>query len=206
MKQKHFIDSHKAITFLAILLLMGIYNQWGNSTAWVYLALHGTYGFLWVLKSRIFPDKSWDQKTGMGYALVILGGLTLYWITPWLITSRNIQAPPWWLGICISMNIFGVFFHYTSDMQKHTSLSRSPGQLITDGMMAKVRNLNYFGEFLIYLGFGLLAMHWLPIVIVFAYVFVIWVPNMRKKDYSLSRYPEFEAYRNRSKFFIPFLW
>lgn len=34
---------------------------------------------------------------------------------------------------------------------------------------------------------------------------VIWIPNMRKEDRSLARYPEFEAYRNRTKLFIPFL-
>jgi hypothetical protein len=33
----------------------------------------------------------------------------------------------------------------------------------------------------------------------------IWIPNMRKEDRSLARYPEFEAYRNRTKLFTPFL-
>jgi hypothetical protein len=32
-----------------------------------------------------------------------------------------------------------------------------------------------------------------------------WPPNMRRKDRSLSRYPEFEAYRQRTKLFIPFV-
>jgi len=27
--------------------------------------------FLWVLKSRIFPDSSWEEKTGLAYGLVI---------------------------------------------------------------------------------------------------------------------------------------
>ncbi len=206
MKQKHFIDFHKSITFMAVLIMIAVYDQWENTTAWVYLALHGTYGILWVLKSRIFPDKTWEQKTGWGYALYILAGLSLYWIAPWLITSRGVQAPPWYLALCISMNIFGVFFHYGADMQKYTTLKLAPGKLIQDGLMHRVRNMNYFGELLIYLGFGLLAMHWLPLAVIGAYLVIIWLPNMRRKDQSLNRYPEFAAYQQRSKKFIPFLW
>ena len=39
MRQKHFIDSHKAVTGLFVLLLMASYDQWHNPTAWIYLAL-----------------------------------------------------------------------------------------------------------------------------------------------------------------------
>ena len=145
MKQKPFIDSHKAVTCIAVLILMAVYRQWDNATAWVYLALHGTYGVLWVLKSRIFPDKSWEQETGLGYGLVIWGGLTLYWVAPWLLTSRAVQAPPWYLGTCVSLYAFGVFLHFAADMQKHTSLKLRPGCLITDGMFALCRNPNYLG-------------------------------------------------------------
>jgi steroid 5-alpha reductase family enzyme len=206
MKQKHFIDTHKGATSVAILMMMAVYNQWENSTAWVYLALHGTYGILWVLKSSVFPDKTWERKTGWGYGLYIWAGLTLYWIAPWILTSKGVQAPPWFLGLCISLYILGIFLHFTTDMQKHTHLKLKPENLITDGMMARSRNLNYFGELLIYLGFGLLAMHWAPIVVLALYVVIIWVPNMRRKDQSLARYPEFEDYQRWCKFFVPFLF
>lgn len=59
---------------------------------------------------------------------------------------------------------------------------------------------------LVYLGFGLLAMHWLPILILCAFLVFVWIPNMLWKDKSLSRYIEFEAYKQRSKLFTPFLW
>lgn len=206
MKQKHFIDTHKGATSVAILMMMAVYNQWENSTAWVYLALHGTYGILWVLKSSVFPDKTWERKTGWGYGLYIWAGLTLYWIAPWILTSKGVQAPPWFLGLCISLYILGIFLHFTTDMQKHTHLKLKPENLITDGMMARSRNLNYFGELLIYLGFGLLTMHWAPIVVLALYIVIIWVPNMRRKDQSLARYPEFEDYQRWSKFFVPFLF
>jgi protein-S-isoprenylcysteine O-methyltransferase Ste14 len=206
MKQKNFIDSHKGITFLAILLMMAYFNQWQNPTAWVYLALHGTYGILWVLKSRIFPDKHWESDRGLGYGLVILAGLSLYWIAPYLITSRDAQAPAWLLGLAVCLYTLGIFLHFAADMQKYIELKYNPGQLVTDGLLSRTRNINYFGELLIYLGFGLLAMHWLPILVILLYIAVLWFPNMLKKDRSLARYPEFAAYKRKSMLFIPFLF
>ncbi|MCK4725423.1 MAG: DUF1295 domain-containing protein [Anaerolineales bacterium] len=205
MKQKFFIDTNKAVTGLIVFVMIVIYNQWGNTTAWVYLAVHGTYGFLWVLKSQIFPDKQWEERTSWAYGAVIWLGLSLYWVTPWIITSQSVQDASWYLAICISIYTLGVFLHFTSDMQKYTSLKLNPERLITTGLMARTRNINYFGELLIYGSFALLARHWLPSAILMAWVLFIWVPNMLKKDHSLSRYPDFKAYKERTKLFIPFL-
>jgi steroid 5-alpha reductase family enzyme len=206
MKQKHFIDLQKGFTPLFILILIALYDQWQNPTAWVYLALHGTYGLLWVLKSRFFPDRSWEQATSLAYGLVIWAGLSLYWVAPWLLVSRNVRAPGWYLGLCVALTAFGVFFHFSSDMQKYAILHQQSPRLITEGLFSLSRNINYFGELLIYLGFGLLAMHWLPIVILLAWVIFVWLPNMRRKDRSLARYPGFEAYKQRTRLFIPFIF
>lgn len=206
MKQKHFIDSHKAVTFLVILGLMAWFKQWDNPTAWVYLALHGTYGVLWLLKSRVFPDKQWEEDKGLFYGLYIWAGLSLYWIAPFIISSQNVKAPAWLLGLSVSMYTFGIFLHYAADMQKHVQLKYNPGQLIDDGLLARVRNINYFGELLIYLGFGILALHWIPLAVIALYLAIIWFPNMLKKDKSLARYPGFAEYKRKSKLFVPFLF
>ena len=203
MKQRHFIDSHKGVTGLAVLLLMGIYDQWHSPTAWVYLALHGSYGILWVLKSRFFPDKQWEEETSLAYGVVIWLGLTLYWLAPWWLMSRGVMAPGWYLGLCISLYIGGVFCHFSADMQKYVHLQLQPGRLIQSGLWASCRNPNYFGELLIYLGFGLLALHWGPLIVLTLFIAGVWYPNMRKKDRSLARYPDFAAYQQRSKLFIP---
>ena len=212
MKQKHFIDIHKGLNSLFILFLMYYFDSWNNLIAWIYLALHGTYGYLWILKSKIFPDKQWENKTSIGYGLVIWAGLSLYWISPYIIITGNHMIPfniplyPVYIFFCISLFIFGVFLHFTSDMQKYISLKLNPGNLIQDGMFQKVRNTNYLGELLIYLGFTLLAIDWAPIIALFLFIAIIWIPNIIKKDKSLSRYPEFEKYKNRSYKFIPYIW
>ena len=212
MKQKHFIDIHKGLNSLFILFLMYYFDSWNNLIAWIYLALHGTYGYLWILKSKIFPDKQWENKTSIGYGLVIWAGLSLYWISPYIIITGNHMIPfniplyPVYIFFCISLFIFGVFLHFTSDMQKYISLKLNPGNLIQNGMFQKVRNTNYLGELLIYLGFTLLAIDWAPIIALFLFIAIIWIPNMIKKDKSLSRYPEFKNYKNKSYKFIPYIW
>src|SRR5689334_18822562 len=118
MRQKDFIDSHKGATAPYILFLIYYYNAWDNPLSWIYLALHGTYGILWVLKSRFFGDMQWEQRCSLPFGLLVWGYLSLYWISPWLIASGRASMPPaWYLGLCIALYSFGVFFHFVSDMQ-----------------------------------------------------------------------------------------
>ena len=203
MKQKFFIDTHKAATFFFVLGIMAVYQRWDLNAAWIYLALHGGYGFLWVLKSRIFPDSSWEQPCKLSYGLAIWGGLSLYWVAPWLLISRGVEAPGWHLALCVFLYIFGVFFHFSADMQKYTGLRLRPGELIDYGFLARLRNTNYFGELLIYLAFALLAMHWLPLIVLLIWIALVWLPRMRRKDAVLATLPGFEQYRQRSWLFIP---
>jgi protein-S-isoprenylcysteine O-methyltransferase Ste14 len=186
--------------------LIAVYGAWDNAIAWLYLAMHGTYGLLWLIKSRLFADRSWEREVSLGEGLATWLFLTLYWVAPWLIVSGNGGDPePWFIGLCVAMYSFGVFLHFASDMQKHLYLRWRPGTLITDGLWGVVRNPNYLGELLIYLGFGLLAVSWIPVAILAFVVAAYWYPNMRRKDRSLSRYPQFADYKARTKLWIPYI-
>ena len=211
-KQKYFIDFHKGITPIFIIALISCFNQWNNFIALIYLALHGTYGILWITKSYIYPDKQWESKTGILYGLFIWAGLSLYWISPYLITTNQhvlpiINNPPYiYYSICIVIYIVGIFLHFTSDMQKFIHLKLNPGHLITDHMFKKIRNTNYLGEFFIYSGFTLIACDWLPLLALFLFIIIIWIPNMIKKDKSLSKYDDFKEYKNNTNRLFPFLY
>ena len=102
--------------------------------------------------------------------------------------------------------VFGVFLHFTSDMQKFTQLKINPGQLINNGLFKKCRNINYFGELLIYSSFALLSILPIPFVVLFLFIVFVWAPNMTRKDKSLSKYDNFEDYKKDSKLFIPFIY
>ena len=212
MKYKFYIDTHKGATFFYILSLIYYYNAFDNIFALVYLVLHGSYGIFWVLKSKIFPDKTWEVKVPLYYGFIIWFGLSLYWIAPWIIISEtfynidNIANKNLIIVSSILLYVFGVFLHFTSDMQKFTQLKINPGQLINNGLFRKCRNINYFGELLIYCSFALLSMHPIPFVVLFLFIVFVWAPNMTRKDKSLSKYDNFEDYKKDSKLFIPFIY
>jgi len=206
MKHRFYIDTHKGVTPLVIVALIAAYGAWENPVAWIYLGMHGTYALLWLIKSLLFGDASWERKVRLRDGASTWVGMSAYWAAPWLIVSgHGGEPPPWLVGLCVAVYSVGVFLHFVSDMQKHLSLRFRPGTLITEGPWGVVRNPNYLGELLIYLGFGLLAASWIPVAIIAAIVAAYWYPNMRRKDKSLSRYPEFADYKARTKLWIPCL-
>ena len=158
---RHFINAHKILTPLVVVALMVYFDFWGV-LAWVYLALHGTYCVLWMIKEYTYRDRRFEQEihpvAGFIFVFCALGA---YWIAPFLIISREMTAPSWLIALAISITTLGVFYHYVSDAHKHAVLAIRKG-LITDGLFSRSRNPNYFGEMLIYFGFAILAQHWLP--------------------------------------------
>ncbi len=201
MKIKHAINLHKGLTAFVVLGMMFVYQNFAIAP-WIYLALHGTYGFLWLLKDRIYPDKQWEEEVSIPMGIGTFVVLFSYWVAPWLLIHSGVTVPVGAIAGAVFLNIFGVFLHYTSDAQKYYTLKYQKG-LISEGFFARCRNTNYLGEILIYGSFALLSWHWIPFAIVGAFVALIFVPNMRKKDQSLSRYPEFGAYRDRSGLILP---
>ncbi|MBK1989366.1 DUF1295 domain-containing protein [Sphaerospermopsis aphanizomenoides BCCUSP55] len=204
MKIKHPINFHKGLTFPFVLGLMVLYQNF-TIGAWVYLALHATYGFLWLLKDSIFPDKQWEQEIPTPQGIITFFLLGLYWVAPFILISSGNVPPLPLVAAAISLNIVGVFLHFVSDAQKYYTLKYKTG-LITEGFFARCRNTNYLGEVLIYLAFAMLAQHWLPFLILGLFIAMVFVPNMSKKDQSLSRYPEFVEYKENSGLLFPKLW
>ena len=91
-----------------------------------------------------------------------------------------------------------------ADAQKYYTLKYNKG-LITDGIHKYIRHPNYLGEMMLYGSFALMVMHWLPFVILALVWGFVFVPNMITKEKSLSRYPEWQAYKKRSGWILPYL-
>lgn len=74
-------------------------------------------------------------------------------------------------------------------------------------LFALSRNPNYFGELLIYLSFATCSMSVYPVLYLLCMMLVVWLPNMRKKDASLSRFgDDYEQYSRSTAKLVPFLW
>jgi protein-S-isoprenylcysteine O-methyltransferase Ste14 len=203
------VNFQKAGTFFFLGLLIWYY---GNSSmaAWVYLALHGGYGLVWIIKDVAFPDPSWQAKVTIGggiNAFVLVLGW--YWAFGWLLISGT-SAPDYplpdavWFCLCISLCIVGCTIMIAADAQKYFTLRERRG-LITDGMYRYIRHPNYLGEIMIYGSFALMVWHWLPAVVL-AWVWLgVFASNMVMKEASMSRYPEWAAYKKRSWWLLPYV-
>ena len=114
-------------------------------------------------------------------------------------------ADPVWLALCVSLCILGCVILTAADAQKFYTLRVRPG-LITDGMHRYIRHPNYLGEMLVYGSFAMVVWHWIPVVVLGWVWLGVFAVNMMMKEASLSRYPEWAAYRTRTRWLVPGLF
>ncbi len=203
------INFQKAGTFVFLGLLIWFYQN-DSMAAWIYLAMHGSYGLVWIIKDLAFPDPSWQKKITIAGGLVaFFGVLFWYWVIGWLLIS-GVAQPKYptldivWFCLCISLCILGSVIMMIADAQKYYTLKYKKG-LISDGIYKYIRHPNYLGEMMIYASFALMVMHWLAFVVLALVWGLVFLPNMIVKEKSLSRYPEWQEYKKRSSWILPYL-
>ncbi len=201
MKLNQIINLHKGLTPFVVLSLMAIYDNF-SIPAWIYLSLHGTYGILWLLKEKLFPDPYFKDE--MGFLTSITGFIFLgsYWVAPFILISSQKLIPNFIIAGCVSIYIIGVFLHFASDSQKYFTLKLKK-ELITEGFFKYSRNTNYLGEILIYLSFAILSMSIIPFIILIIFFTIVFYPRMIKKDKSLKKYEGFDEYKANSGLIFP---
>jgi len=200
------INLHKLLVIPVVALLMNGFNNY-TTAAWIYLALHGSYGLCWLLKHAAFRDPKWETKVtpaGAVFTFILLG---TYWVAPFLLISNALghtrTAPSnWYLAICISLFTLGVIIMLASDSQKYFSL-KAGKRLIQEGMFRHVRHPNYLGEMILYGALALLVRHWLPWLVLAYWWLGVFFVNMLMIESSLSRYPEWLAYKARTGMLLP---
>lgn len=203
------INFQKAGTFIFFGFLIWYYQN-DSIAAWVYLAMHGSYGLVWIIKDLTFPDPSWQKKiTFAGGLVAFFGVLFWYWVIGWLLIS-GVAEPEYpvadtvWFCFCISLCILGSVIMMVADAQKYYTLKYNKG-LITDGIHKYIRHPNYLGEMMIYASFALMVLHWLPFLVLALVWGLVFVPNMVAKEKSLSRYPQWQEYKKHSGWVLPYL-
>jgi len=140
------INFQKAGTFVFLLALI-IYYRNTSTAVWIYTAMQGSYGLVWILKDTAFPDPNWQRRITVGGGInAFLGVLGWYWVFGWLLISGvsqpNYPLPDFvWYCLCISLCITGSAIMIAADAQKYFTLRVQRG-LITDGMHRYVRHPN----------------------------------------------------------------
>lgn len=201
MQLNHWIDLWK-ISTLPYLWILRYYSQNDSLRAWFYIATHGTYGVLWCLKEYIAPDRRFHTPLTLRMGILSSIYLAQYLIAPTVLMISGGSNPT--IGgneflLWFMMYMLGIFLHFGADIQKYHVL-RWRRRLIMDGFFSYMKHPNYFGEALIYLSFcGISGIAWSYPILCFQ-IGVGWMPAIRAKEYSLSRYPEWEEYSSRCWF------
>ena len=186
------------MTAMVVTALMFWFDNFSTG-AWIYLALHGSYGFLWLLKDRIYPDPKWEERVSIPYAILVFFALGLYWIAPYILISQDKVPGAPVMAAAVALNMFGTVLHFGSDAQKYFTLKYRPG-LITEGFFARCRHTNYLGELMIYTGFAMLSMSWMGYIGISLFFTFVFIPGMLKKEKSLARYAGWQEYKRSTGF------
>jgi len=202
IKLAHALNFHKFITFFVILGMMAYTGNYSVG-AWVYLCLHGVYGWCWLIKDAAGRDSSVDRPITFG-AIACLYAFYGVWIwgLPWLFLSRHVEHSNVVLTFCICLHTLGVVTMIGADLQKTFTLRLKPG-LISNGMFAYTRNPNFLGEIMIYATYAIMAAHIAGWIFVLLQWTLLFLPRMLAKDASISRHPGWAEYKARSGLIIP---
>lgn len=199
LKARYIANFYKGSTFIYLILLMNIFQNFSLST-YIYSALHGSYGILWLIKDLCFPDKNFNNKMTIASMIGGFGILSLYWFLDFLeiagygITSPSIPR----IFFAIILYVFGVVIMMISDCQKYFTLKYKKG-LICEGMFYCNRNPNYFGEILVYGSFGAMIGNWISWSILCFIWLTIFNLNIYLKDATSLQYKDgWEIYKKRS--------
>jgi hypothetical protein len=88
LPMRYYVNLQKGgMPFLCYGLMM--YYDNFSLACWLYLALHGSYGLIWILKDFVFPDASFQRKvTFLGFFLPWILVLQPYAYGAYLLASR----------------------------------------------------------------------------------------------------------------------
>lgn len=202
-KLSQYANGFKATVLPYMLFLMWYFDNWSLG-CWVYMGLHGSYGFLWNLKTMAFPDPGHQVKVSLGSCPAMLSVIFAYWYIAYMMASGQSDQNPsaeriFWSILTFSM---GSALMMISDAQKYFILRIKKG-LIDYGMFKYTRNPNYLGECMIYGSMAMLSNRTLPWVILVSIWTFVFLPMIYLKERSLRRKEGWDKYSKQSSLIFP---
>jgi protein-S-isoprenylcysteine O-methyltransferase Ste14 len=197
-KLSWYANFHKCTMLLFILGMMKYYNNFSLGCC-VYAGLHGSYGFLWNMKTLAFPDKSHQQLISLGSNIPVFAVLFAYWYIAYMMATGQSEQNPslervFWSILVYSM---GVCCMIATDAQKYFCLMHKR-HLVDYGMFAHCRNPNYLGEMMLYSSFAILSNRTTPWVILLTIWSTAFAAMLYSKEVSFSRKVGWDQYQKQS--------
>lgn len=192
------INIFKFGSFFFFLFMMILLKNFSLG-CYLYLSLHGSYGLIWLIKDYYYPDKSFEDKIGYPFIIIISILLLLYFTSGILIIIGVGENNPNQIHVflCFLIYSIGIFLVVACDIHKNAILLYKQG-LITSGIMENNRNSNFFGEIMIYFSFVLCCNHVVAYIIVLLSLSTIVIVRIYTKEKSLKQKEGYLQYKNKS--------
>ena len=129
---------------------------------------------------------------------------------PFYFAARRMESLGWIDFVAMVCYGLGTVIHFGSDFQKqrHKSGSASKKRLLTTGFWSWCRHPNYFGDFVIFISFGLIGHSvwgWISPLLNFLQYILDAIP--KNERWAAERYgKDWRIYTIRTKRFIPYLY
>lgn len=134
----------------------------------------------------------------------------LYYIGYALLGYRSTTPVDGWDYLAIALFLAGSAFNSVGELQRHfwKQHPENKGRLYTQGLFGLSMHVNYFGDLLWVSAYALVTRNvWSITIPVFLFFFFVFFNIPQLDKYLASKYTdEFEAWRKRTKKFIPFLY
>ena len=201
---RYYVNGHKCTMPLYLFGMMVYFNNFSTG-AWMYFCLHGSYGMFWLLKDMCFPDSHFAGMCTVASWLMPFPIALIPYSLPgyWMMSGQAPQDPSMErIVIAFLLYMFGVMFMIVTDAQKYFQLRERRG-LINDSMFAWSRNMNYFGEMMLYGSFAVICQLWEVWYILWYMWSCVFMLRMMSKDYSNSKKAGWPAYYENTWFLVP---
>jgi protein-S-isoprenylcysteine O-methyltransferase Ste14 len=201
------INVGKALTVLLLILCAAMYGI-QDFRQLLYLCLHGSYCLWWLLEQWFYPPRRqmFNQPTKLaGFASTLLLVGVFYTLPGYLAFTNSTPIAFGTAAIALLLYIFGSLINTSADVQKLTA-KQWGADLVSDGLWRFSRHINYFGDWLRYLSFSVLAgsllAYLVPGLILLMYLYLIG----QKEQTMPSKYSGYAQYQQSTARFIPFIW
>ena len=85
LPQRWYINFHKGGVGIYLFMMMIYYDNWSLG-AWLYLAMHGSYGIMWLFKDFIFRDEAFSRPCTV-----------VSFFMPWPVALAPYLLPGYWM-------------------------------------------------------------------------------------------------------------
>lgn len=179
----------------------------GNSTRHQVILIFNIVLFLRINLTMFYLVKRaipWEEAFSIPFAFA------LYYVGFAMFAYSSLQPLDYLDVFAMILFGYGSQLNTFSELRRHLWKKRpeNKGKLYTEGGFKYAMHINYFGDLLWVIAYAIITRNWYAVsIVIFLFCFFAFYNIPKLDEYLASKYgEEFEAYKKKTKKFIPFIY